>query len=138
MLQYLFALFLVATEEGGKLPLGQHGHAVELLEGKPDGLLNLAVAVVHAFPVGIALLHPPAGLAVGAVASDAQLQACGVVDAVIAFEEYLAVAVVFWRNAQPCVLVDATDADEVVVSVFEGVLLGVHGSGDSGSGFVEG
>ena len=51
------SLCLASGEESCKLPLGEHGHATELLESQPYGFMNYFS--IHILPVVVADLEPP-------------------------------------------------------------------------------
>ena len=117
--QYFGALFAVAAEEGGKLPLGKHGHSAELVEVHADGLFYHCAAVLADWGL-VAHLECPL-FSISHLLCDAESHACTVEYAVVALEPHFAIAFVFVGDADTRVLFDAVYAYLVAAGVVEDV-----------------
>ena len=140
MFENLFTLFFFAAEELCELPLGKHGHAVELGERKSHDLLYNAVAVIDLYPVGVAYFYRPLGGAVASGTFHSQVKAGIIINPVIAFETHHAVAIVMGRYAETGVLFNAFDANSFF-RIFEHLVFvvgGIDNGVETGSGLVEG
>ena len=58
------AFYFIASQEGGKLTLCQHGHAAKLCKGKTNGILNLLFDVVNGCITDATYVKTPLGFVV--------------------------------------------------------------------------
>ena len=149
LFQYRFPFHLVTCQESGELPLCQHRHPPELFEGQSDGtedglsglcLYPRPIVGSHFhFPTGSGMLHgPQSGRLVPKSLRHTQRESGTVFLPIVANEDDFAIAVVFLRNAQAGILLDAVDANAFAFLALEIVVDFVGYSHQAGCFLVEG